>query len=121
MLLVRTILGPSQIHGIGLFADEDIKAGTVVCVWSKDFDQSFLLDDFPEPVTRAYIQRHAYQAGLAIWCLPSDDMRFCNHSSSPNLRSSRDSIQDVAAVDIPRGTELTVDYYSFDEDAARKL
>ena len=32
MLLVRTRLGPSTIHGIGVFADEDIPRGTIV--WS---------------------------------------------------------------------------------------
>src|SRR3954469_1637143 len=32
MLLVKTRLGPSTIHGIGVFADEDIPRGTIV--WS---------------------------------------------------------------------------------------
>ena len=38
MLLVRTRIGPSRIHGIGLFAAEPIAAGTEVWRFTPGFD-----------------------------------------------------------------------------------
>ena len=41
MLLVRTKVKESRIHGIGLFADQAIKKGTEVWRYTPGFDQKF--------------------------------------------------------------------------------
>ena len=41
MLMVKTKLGLSSIEGIGLFADEDIKAATITWRFIPGFDQLF--------------------------------------------------------------------------------
>ncbi len=51
MLLVKTKLGLSKIHGIGLFADENIKKGTIIWKFTPDFDLKFTkaqIEKFPK-------------------------------------------------------------------------
>jgi SET domain-containing protein len=122
MLLVPTYLAASSIHGIGLFSKEFIRAGTIVCVQTGRFDDSFprgIVDDLPAEAAD-FIRKYGYLSRGA-WYLNADHMRFCNHSPQPNLKSEFDSIQDVALMDIPADVELTVNYYNFDEAAVEKL
>jgi SET domain-containing protein len=122
MLKVKTYVAPSEKHGLGLFAAEDIPAGTVVCTFNPQFDRALDADrlDLLAPPAREHVRRHGYLAGRRWW-LPVDDMRFCNHSDEPNLVNCDIDLHDRAARDIAVGEELTCDYRSFDEDAERKL
>jgi len=45
MLLVKTKLGPSKIHGIGLFVDEFIPKGTIVWKFVPGFDLKFTKEE----------------------------------------------------------------------------
>lgn len=128
MLLVKTRLAPSPIAGIGLFADEDIKAGTVTWRFMAGLDQLFSDDDLavlPGPV-RAQFLTYTYLhevSGKHVYCL--DNARFMNHSTDPNTAGVHEDNgiegYDVALRDIAKGEELTCDYHAFDGDAVRKL
>ena len=55
MLLVKTKLGVSSVHGIGLFAAQFIPKGTATWEYHPDFDTSFGEDDLarmPPPPQR---------------------------------------------------------------------
>ena len=127
MLLVKTRLGVSAIHGIGLFAEEFIPRGTVTWRFMPGLD--LLLDDAtvngsPEPI-RSTLQRYCYldaASGKYVFCL--DNARFMNHADDPNTVSRPSDTDpygvDIAARDIAPGEELTCDYGEFDGDMALK-
>lgn len=121
MLLVKTKLDLSDIHGIGLFADEFIQKGTVIWRFDSPFDSRFderQIEQLPES-SREQIKKYSYrekQSGLYVLC--GDDARFFNHSATPNCFDFQDENQDitVARRDIRKGEELTCDYALFDLD-----
>src|SRR5262245_26084252 len=120
MLLVDTTVGPSQIHGLGCFANEFIPQGKRVWVFDRRIDPLVYvaqLSKLPEAM-QAFLNDKGFVA-TRRWrkciVLCGDDSRYMNHSDEPNL------IKNVANRDIDVGEELTCDYWSFDLDAAKKL
>lgn len=121
MLLIKTKLDASGIHGIGLFADEFIREGTVIWRFDPLLDLRFdekQIERLPEG-SREQIQKYSYrekQSGLYVLC--GDDARFFNHSENPNCFDFQDAQHDitVARRDIGAGEELTCDYALFDLD-----
>jgi SET domain-containing protein len=114
MLLVKTRLGESSIHGIGVLANEFIPKGTLVWKWHEGVDQNIstqLVDALPD-IAKEYIKRYSWFSG-GWYCLCSDNDRFLNHSDNPNCGLLGDW-GDVALKDIQIGEELTVDYRKFD-------
>jgi uncharacterized protein len=116
MLLVKTKLAPSSIHGLGIFAEEFIPKGTTVWAFQPGFD----VEKTPEEVAllppRAleWIQHYGYRdIQLHRWIICVDDARFVNHSEDPNMKPdyARDPYgMDVACRDIHPGEEITDDY-----------
>lgn len=114
MLRVRTYLCTSPIHGIGLFAAEDIPRGTVI--WKFDgldlvFPPSVL--ERLDPVAVEQLKNYAYldpKQGGYVLC--ADDGRFMNHADTPNTRETETTT--VAAEDIKIDDEITCDYRRFD-------
>ncbi|HTP29581.1 MAG TPA: SET domain-containing protein [Anaeromyxobacteraceae bacterium] len=121
MLLVKTFLAPSHIHGIGLFAAQPIHRGTVVWRMHPAIDVELTQDDLDsvdEPA-RTQIRKYTYMdlvRGKYVLC--GDDARFFNHSDSPNCHDfpDGDGGTTVAARDIDEGEELTCDYARFDAE-----
>ncbi len=122
MLLVKTRLGLSSIHGIGLFADQDIPKGTHVWEFTPGFDQEIRREDLariPE-ASRPDFLKYSYTSKKngQYYILCCDDARFFNHNDNPNVISvpSNNGHEDidVAARDIQRGEELTCDYRAFE-------
>lgn len=114
MLRVKTRLAPSTIHGIGLFANEFIPAGTIIWEWDSTFDLAF---DIPDMRTlhvsaREQVEKYAfYDITLDKMVLCGDDARFFNHSDKANcLDNVLNARQTVALRDIAEGEELTADY-----------
>ena len=124
MLKVRCVIGPSPIDGYGLFAAEEIKAGQLIAEFDPRFDRVFddsrvyVLGDYA--VTQDFISHFGYLLDHRWW-LPFDELRYMNHSTSPNVDSGTHYTKDVALVDIPAGTELTCNYFRFDAAARDKL
>lgn len=122
MLLVQTRLGPSVIHGTGLFAAEFIPKGTRTWSFRPDFDRAFTEEEFarlPEPARKELLE-HAYKsAHTGRYILCADNARFANHSDDPNcLANEEDWVDgergDIAVRDIQIGEELTNRYSDFD-------
>ena len=125
MLLVKTKLAPSKIEGIGLFADEFISKGTLVQKFIDGVDLEMapeVVDALPAPAKKIVLH-YAYKHKMTgNYILNSDDARFLNSSGNPNLLG--DDLHkeaDIAARDIQKGEELTVDYSDFDAEAEKKL
>jgi len=125
MLLVRTRLAQSPIHGFGVFAVEPIAKETPVWRFAKGLDMEFgpeTLDRLPAHV-RAFFAHYGYldrNVKRIILCF--DDARFVNHSDTPNVAT--DYAQDpygldVALRDIAAGEEITMDYAGFEQSAQR--
>lgn len=113
MLLIKTVLKESSLHGVGVFAAEFIPAGTVI--WK----ESFIDKRFPENITNimegAVLDWFTEHASLyeGEWLLDGDNAKYMNHSGMPNTRCHGPNI--YSAKDISIGTELTIDYTEFDE------
>ena len=121
MLLVKTQLKNSRIHGVGIFADEDIPKGTAIWRDCKGFDLEYsveAVDKLPTAAREQVISRAYTSMDNGKWVLDGDDARFMNHSSHPNTKNG-DKWTTIASRAIARGEELTCDYYEFDADAAR--
>lgn len=117
MLLIRTYVAPSSIHGNGVFTAEAIEAGAVVWRFDEKVDPVYpasAAETGSEPL-RSLLKRHAYphHALPDKIILDGDDCRYMNHSADPNVDFSRDPSQGFARRDIAAGTELTCDYISF--------
>lgn len=116
MLLVKTKIAPSKIHGIGLIADEFIPSGKIIWKHHDLVDRVYhykQLDDIPEPA-RSVVQYYGWREGdYFIW--PGDNARFVNHSKTPNVQTQGGGVS-VAIKDIQIGEEIIEDYSTFDQD-----
>ena len=120
MIQVKTRIGPSKIHGIGLFAEEFIPKGTIVWRFVPGYD----LELTPETVkalpghVRQFFAHYGYlDSHLHHWMLHFDNGRFINHSDDPNTRPNYSEDPhgvDVAVRDIAAGEEITSDYTLFE-------
>lgn len=130
MLQVKTFKAESKIPnaGIGLFADENIKYGTVVWKFDDGVDMLFTDEEFSQAheEKQKQIKKHAYyDEKLKVWVLCADDAVMFNHSENPNCREEVDSKyfqgRTIAIKDIKQGEEITCDYFEFDAKAKEKL
>jgi hypothetical protein len=122
MLYIKTYLAPSSIHGIGLFAAEEIPAETLIWKMIPPFDLAFTPDDLknlPPPSLEA-IRRYSYfDMHLKLHVLCGDDARFMNHSDDANTYETRDL--SIAKREIAKDEEITSDYRQFDLEIWKKL
>ena len=120
MMLVRTRLAKSPIHGLGVFADQRIPAGAAVWQFMPGWDIEKGLDEIgnlPEHAQEmlrhfGYVDRYLNRLILCF-----DNGRFINHSSRPNVGTDYQRCPyglDVALRDIAKGEELTSDYATFE-------
>ena len=106
-------LGASKIHGLGCFADIDIRKDELVRVWDGK-DSRFI------PLARAHaspqvqlIKRFGIRSAGGYWA-PLDFLRistgwYMNHAADPNLGSDDGDVTYHAVRNIPAGEELTID------------
>lgn len=127
MLLIRTQVRPSSIHGLGLFAVMPVPRGTPIWRFEAGFDRLFPRNS-PEALPdliREHLNWFAYvrrEDGALV--LSGDHACFMNHAAPPNTGMPPHALADgptVALRDIAAGEELTCDYFAFDAHAARKL
>ena len=123
MLYVKTKVLPSKIQGLGLFADEFIPKGTVIWKFTPGFDQKFTREQilsFPKQV-QVYLAKYAWLSSKSnLYCFSSDNGKYFNHSSDPNVRSEykeggEEEVVTTAIKDIQVGEEITDDYSNFEE------
>lgn len=124
MFLYNTILKPSSIHGLGVFAMGRIKKGTAVYQHSSRLDLILNADRFNklDPRDQALIMHYGgIDKRLGRYRLPYDDLRFLNHSEKPNLAYDEATDQIIALRDIVSGEELTQDYRDFEDGTDSRL
>lgn len=125
MLLVKTRLEKSNIHGLGLFADQLITKGTVTWQRNEKFDIGFNesnVANTSEEFKKYFFHYAYYDKKNNYYVLCCDNQRFINHSQDSrkiNIDSTPD--QDVAARDIQPGEELLCDYNQFDDTYFNRL
>jgi uncharacterized protein len=131
MLRVKTKVRPSPIHGLGLFAAQDIECQQTIWVFDRGFDvvvPEACADVLPS-LCKKELRTHAWQAN-GLFFAPLDGARFINHADKPNAESivlvpSHIMVGDpigsiVATRSIARGEEITVNYNVADKRRRRK-
>lgn len=114
MLLIKTKIGVSKIHGIGLFADEDIQANRLIFE-EGEFTSKFSIEKYnslPE-IQRHFLDVYSYLRD-GFYHLSLENDRFMNHADNPN--TFEDGPRTYAAIDIKKGEELTCNYNFICED-----
>lgn len=115
MLIVKTLVQPSPIAGLGLFAAEPIAAGQVWWRFDPRIDRTFSESAFAElpEQTQEWLKTYAYlQAGS--WVLCGDHAMFVNHSETPNSVTMGN--ESIALRDIAVGEEIVENYREFCDD-----
>ncbi len=122
MLLIKTKLSASSIHGAGLFAEEFIQKGSRIWEFREGWDKVFTQDELNsfDESTREFLNIYCYRY-KGQYYLGTDNDRFFNHSGSPNCANAIDETvlgggYTTALQDIYPGEELTCDYTSFGYD-----
>jgi SET domain-containing protein len=113
MLLVKTYLAKSAIHGLGVFAGEFIRKDTKIWRFVDGFDRVYSLKQFarlPKPA-RDFIKLHGYRVDGEIILTVDNDCRM-NHSDNPNTYLHNGYA--IARRNIAKGVEITNDYREFD-------
>jgi len=111
--LVRAQKGPSEIHGLGLIAQQFIPVGTTVWMFQPGFDLMIpdrLMLNLSETAREQVAHYAFYDVPARCWVLSSDDDRLTNHSGSPNTSEGPDGYSSVATRDIRPGEEITWNY-----------
>ena len=113
MLLVKTYLDRSAIHGLGVYAGEFIRKGTKVWRFVERFDRVYSPTQFaklPKPA-RDYIWNYGYRVDGEV-LLTIDHDHHMNHSEDANTHWHNGHI--VATRNIRKGEEITNNYRQFD-------
>ena len=113
MLLVKTYLDKSAIHGLGVFAGQFIRKGTKIWRFVEGFDRFYSPKQFaglPKPA-RDFIKFHGYRVDGEI-LLTVDHDRHMNHADEPNTYLKAGYA--IARRNIRKGEEITNDYREFD-------
>lgn len=118
MLLIRTSVGRSRFGGLGLFTAEDVPARTIV--WQKHplnpltFSEEEL-QALPRQGRELVLFYGFMDYDTGRYQLDIDNARFMNHDEYPNVFSSRNGIDMLSRVDMPKGTEITINYRRVDK------
>ena len=127
MMLIRTRVAPSPIHGMGLFTVAPVAQGTPIWCFEPGFDRAFTPEQFNALPARArdHIRWFSYvneADGNRI--LSGDHACFINHSTEPNTGTLPDApapVTTVALRDLAADEEITCNYFAFDAEAVQKL
>jgi SET domain-containing protein len=117
MMIVKNYVAPSKIHGVGLFAGENIEKDQIIFVLTPSVDLVMTPEDietFGEEFSRfmsVYAYRDIKSGEITI---SLDNARFMNHQDYPNTLWTY--IFGWSARDIRQGEEVTCDYNSFWDD-----
>src|SRR5665213_2686445 len=119
MLLIKTKLGASKTHGIGVFAAERIIKGTPMWKFKTGFDLQLTLEELnnlSEPAREQALNYSYQDTNTGKYILCGDDARFYNHSKNPNTGpdpNEPDDYLDIALRNIEKGEEIVCDYFGF--------
>jgi uncharacterized protein len=116
MLLVKTVLTASSIHGFGVHATEPIAKGTEIWRFQEGFDLEKTPEEvaaLPETVQQWFKQFAYLDHHFDRYILSFDHARFINHSDDPNIRPDYEKHRcavGIAVREIGKDEELTINY-----------
>jgi SET domain-containing protein len=119
VLIVRTYVDRSPLHGCGVFAADPIAAGATVWQPSPVIDLEITREELASlPLAvQETVLAHSFMAPDDRMILARDNGVFFNHSNYPNTHHVGEN--NVAVRDIAAGEELTEDYRDFPPGACR--
>jgi hypothetical protein len=119
MMHIKYALKASTVHGIGLFADQEILTGQLIYTASPLLDVDITEAEFAS--LSAAEQHEVKYWGFFIpesktWHVDFDVSKFINHSTTPTVTQdpSHSEAYLIAARDIHKGEELTQNYLEFE-------
>ncbi|ATH08571.1 SET domain-containing protein-lysine N-methyltransferase [Halobacteriovorax marinus] len=116
MLLVKTLIKSSPIHGKGLFANQDIPEGTPIWKYSPSTTRITAIEEFIfqcHSMSLKEIRRHmnySYLRDGNVWSV-LDKTRYINHGQSANI-GFLDNFLEISTRDILKGEELIENYHN---------
>jgi SET domain-containing protein len=125
MIHIKYKLDKSDIHGIGLFADEDLSMGQLIYTESPLLDVNISeaqFDSLSENEKRE-IKYWGFNIGdKGIWHVDFDVSKFINHAKDGTATqdSSHKEAYLIATRDVKKGEELTQNYLEFESEADLK-
>lgn len=121
MLKIKTKLDKSMIHGLGLFADEDVPKGTVVWEYNPATCHTYTIEGFIERCKSCSLEEiknlinYSYIKNKLVYSI-TDDTRYINHSTRANVDFSNPK-KEIALRDIKKGEEILENYFlSYDRN-----
>lgn len=119
MIHIDYKLKPSNLHGIGLFAGQPIKKGSVVYTASPLLDLNITQEQFDsldQKEKDEIIWWGFFDEPSQMWHVDFDVSKFINHSPNATLTQATDHDEAylIAARDIQSGEELTQNYLEFE-------
>lgn len=121
MLHKKCVVRSSELHGAGLFADEDISKGSVVYTASPLLDVDITQEQFDSLDKKEQEQVKYWgfwDEPNNVWHVDFDTSKFINHAYPATL-SQDETYTDaylVATRDIKKGEELTQNYLEFESE-----
>lgn len=120
-------LKTSELHGVGLFADESIKQGQLVYTASPLLDLNITQEQFDSLEQKEkdeILWWGFFDQPSQMWHVDFDVSKFINHSNDATVTQdeNHDEAYLIATRDIQSGEELTQNYLEFEtqEDLARR-
>jgi SET domain-containing protein len=127
MIHIKYKLDNSNKHGIGLFADEELKEGQLIYTASPLLDVNITQEQFDSLTDR---EKEEFQwwgffdEPSQRWHVDFDVSRFINHSREGTVTQDKghDEAYLVTTRDVQKGEELTQNYLEFEseEDLRRR-
>lgn len=119
MIHVAYRLEASELHGIGLFANEDIKKGQLIYTASPLLDLNITREEFDELEQKEkdeILWWGFFDQPSQMWHVDFDVSKFINHSPNATVtqNESHDEAYLIATRDIRPGEELTQNYLEFE-------
>lgn len=127
MIHIKYKLGKSGLHGLGLFADENIAKGAVIYTPSPLLDVDLTQEEFGslEKKEKEEVRYWGFfESATQRWHVDFGVTRFINHSHDGSVTQDPAYAEShlIAARDIKRGEELTQNYAEIEsEDVLRNL
>lgn len=121
MLTVKTYLGTSRIHGVGVFAAERISPGARIWEFHPAIDVEFdWRQAVPLPIVATEIAlARSFKTSDGKTILSRDNGAFLNHSDDPNTITNDAGL--FAARHIEVGDEITENYRRLPPHAAAEF
>lgn len=122
MLTIQASVRPSAIHGLGLFAEQDIPKGARIWNFSPGLDLEISQSDFNKlaQYEKDFLLFYGFKSKKTNnYHLSFDNVRFINHSVEGNVTIDQ-SVNDIeypliASRNIKKGEEILQNYFEFDE------